>query len=906
MGSDMMRKDTTVGDDVYPFRFSIITAVYNVEPYIEECIRSIVEQNIGFEETVQLILVDDGSEDRSGEICDLYAQQYPNNIIVVHKENGGVSSARNAGIELAKGRYINFCDPDDKLSPNTLQNVYNFFEKNDAYTDIVSIPIYTFGTSTGAHLLNDKFSKGTRLIYLEKECNCMQLSSASAFFKSDVIKNMRFDTELAIAEDAELIMRILIEKPCLGVVTNCRYQYRRYATSALANSVQNKKWYNDSLLHFSLSVLERAEQKYGYIPRFVQNTVLYDLRWKLQNKNAVKVLSEEELETYKHLLKQVIAKIDEDVWIAQKSISNDLKLYFLAQRYGTEEFILYKNNDIYYGRDYHLYYKFCRNTVELNFLNVSEHTVSVSLRQIVLNLGTGVREIYLSVNDQKVQPLKTEQIPHNRFLNDPVSDCYICEFEIPTELLTQHKNQIAVHTVVADTDIVSWNLLPGFQFPVTKRFKNSYYEKNGFVFTLRNNRLWIEQVNQKQLHGYEKRYLAELKKVGGIGVKKALIARRMCRFFKRFFKKEIWILSDRLNKAGDNGEALFRYLEETDFSQANYYYAINKGDDYQRLKPLGNVIDHSSWKYKLLFLMCSKVISSHADDVVTNPFGYYAYLYQDILKEKDFIFLQHGVTKDDLSDWLNRYQKNIKGFVCAAKPEYDSIIQTQAYHYTEKQVWLTGFPRFDRLYHDEKKYITIMPTWRRSLMDHMDRTTGIWMESDSFRNSEYYRFYNSLINDKRLLDAAKQYGYTICYMPHPNILTGENAFEQHPDVRFFTIHDEYRDVYAHSNLIVTDYSSAVFDFAYLHKPVVYTQFDKDEFFSGSHVYTKGYFDYERDGFGEVTYDLDSTVNLLIDYMQNGCVLKDKYRERIDNFFAFNDQNNCKRILDKILEMQSES
>ena len=78
----------------YKYKFSIVTAVYNVEDYVAETIESIIKQDIGFE-NIQLILVDDGSPDGSGAICDEYAKKYPDNITVVHKENGGVSSARN-------------------------------------------------------------------------------------------------------------------------------------------------------------------------------------------------------------------------------------------------------------------------------------------------------------------------------------------------------------------------------------------------------------------------------------------------------------------------------------------------------------------------------------------------------------------------------------------------------------------------------------------------------------------------------------------------------------------------------------------------------------------------------------------------------------------------------------------
>ena len=68
------------------------------------------------------------------------------------------------------------------------------------------------------------------------------------------------------------------------------------------------------------------------------------------------------------------------------------------------------------------------------------------------------------------------------------------------------------------------------------------------------------------------------------------------------------------------------------------------------------------------------------------------------------------------------------------------------------------------------------------------------------------------------------------------------------------------------------------------------------------MYIKGYFDVERNGFGEVVYDLEHTIDLIIEYAKGGCVLKDKYRERIDTFFAFNDQNNCQRVLERIMKM----
>ncbi|MBQ9768791.1 MAG: glycosyltransferase, partial [Clostridia bacterium] len=98
----------------YKYKFSIVMPVYNVSEFIEYAVDSVIAQSIGFN-NVQLILVDDGSTDNSGELCDRYKACYPENVFVIHKENGGLSTARNAGLLQAEGKYVNFMDPDDHI-----------------------------------------------------------------------------------------------------------------------------------------------------------------------------------------------------------------------------------------------------------------------------------------------------------------------------------------------------------------------------------------------------------------------------------------------------------------------------------------------------------------------------------------------------------------------------------------------------------------------------------------------------------------------------------------------------------------------------------------------------------------------------------------------------------------------
>ena len=169
-----------------------------------------------------------------------------------------------------------------------------------------------------------------------------------------------------------------------------------------------------------------------------------------------------------------------------------------------------------------------------------------------------------------------------------------------------------------------------------------------------------------------------------------------------------------------------------------------------------------------------------------------------------------------------------------------------------------------------------------------------------FKSSDYCRFYRDLANHPLLKKNAEKYGYQLQFKVHPSFLPHIEKFGFGEHIKLLQEDVSYREIYAQSALCVTDYSSAVFDFAYLRKPVLYTQFDRERFFA-DHGYSVGYFDYERDGFGEVEYDLESTVNRIIEYIKDDCKLKEKYRQRIEGFFAFNDRNNCQRIYEKICE-----
>ena len=117
---------------------SVIVPIYNTKPFLRDCVKSIQAQSGDFAEPYEILLVDDGATDGSGELCDEMAAQ-DERIRVIHQENQGLSAARNAGIDAAQGRYYAFVDSDDILRPGYLQTLFDACEKHDAYMAICAV-----------------------------------------------------------------------------------------------------------------------------------------------------------------------------------------------------------------------------------------------------------------------------------------------------------------------------------------------------------------------------------------------------------------------------------------------------------------------------------------------------------------------------------------------------------------------------------------------------------------------------------------------------------------------------------------------------------------------------------------------------------------------------------------------
>lgn len=882
---------------MYSYNFSIIMAVYNVEKYLEEAIDSVVKQSLLFEKHVQLILVNDGSLDDSETVCLKYKEKYPNNIIYIKKENGGVSSARNEGLKHVDGKYVNFLDPDDKLSETTFQEVLVFFEKHHDEIDVVSIPMVFFEAAKGHHILNNKFDNNSRIINLLEEHDKIQLSASSAFIKTEELNNYYFNEDMKYAEDAELLNRIMLNKCALGVVANVRYFYRKRfdESSAIQNGAAKYEWYSQYLDTFSTRIIQYSLIKKGFVPKYIQYMVMYDIQWRLNTDMFDKVLDRQEQVIFKEKLTNILNYIDDDIILAQRNLNIHRKIFALSLKRLRERqkspWLLFLKDDILFGPNINLIHSLKEQSITIDIMKIVG-----SMLIIEGNFGSLLHkddiEIIAKVEGEMFSVERVKRPTNILYsLGEIVKDYY--GFKVKLPLVHKKKVQYVQFLIKFQEYKIPVKLMFNRNSKINPEIDDSYYSHDKFIVSYSNNELIIVKNKFMSKLKKEIRVLRSLFSSRGIGAKKAILARTIYHMVNFFYRnRTIWIMLDRLEKADDNAEHFFKYCIEQKDKVKKYFVLDKNSKDFKRLKKIGPVVAYGSYKHKLLHLLSDKIISSHANEYVYNPFFTLEKYYRDLMNY-DYVFLQHGITKDDLSNWLNKYNKNINLFITAARLEYNSIIEGN-YNYTKDEVRLTGFPRYDNLINNDKKQILIMPTWRRSIVNHLDPQTGVIPYNEEFKKSKYFKMYNRLINDKLLLSKAKEKGYKIVFVPHPNIAQQLSDFDKNDEVLFPDYYKSYQTFFNECSMLVTDYSSVAFDVAYLKKPIVYFQFDEN------HI-DEGYFEYKSMGFGEVCTDYETLLQSLIRIIDRDCKMEDMYIERVENFYGYTDSNNCKRVYKEIID-----
>lgn len=370
-------------------------------------------------------------------------------------------------------------------------------------------------------------------------------------------------------------------------------------------------------------------------------------------------------------------------------------------------------------------------------------------------------------------------------------------------------------------------------------------------------------------------------------------------FYKNNKKyKNLWLICERGTEAKDNGYWMFKYIREN-HPEVNVHYLIDKKfkKDYDKVNIYNNIIQYNSFEHKIAFILAQKVISPYTGFI--EPWSYKLYkMILDRCNKTKYIFLQHGVTYNDVSDFLSKKAIQVDKFITATSEEFNAISNNDKYGYYENEVVQTGFPRFDNLHNQEpKKQILLMPTWRKEL------TVPSYIKSSEskdelFLKSEYYKKFNSLINNEKLGKILNDNGYKLVFYPHYELQRYLRYFNVTSKNIIIADKEKYdvQQLLMDSKLLITDYSSIFFDFAYMKKPLIHYCFDH------LNHYKAGYFDFRKNGFGQVVSNEDEVINLINKYISNDFKIDEVYESRLNKTFNIRDNKNCERVFKEIIKL----
>ncbi|MCL2316111.1 MAG: CDP-glycerol glycerophosphotransferase family protein [Actinomycetia bacterium] len=849
-------REGTVGDGPL---FSLIVAVCDVERYLPDFIASVDRQRFDLRR-VEVIAVDDGSTDGSLRLLRAWQARRPGLVQVLTKENGGQASARNLALPLARGRWVGFPDPDDVLAGDYLAKTAKALAAcPGGPPDIVHVPMLMWdearGVRSDTHPRRERF-RHRGVVDLVDHPECFPGSASAAFLPRAALAGLTFNERLRPNfEDGDFCARHLLNhaRPRVLHVNGTWYHYRKRAdlSSSLQTQALDPRRFLVVPREGYLALLTDAERLHGRPPTWLQDLILYEIGGFLRADQRV---SESASAAQGEVGAAFLATLGEIAGHLEPSAIETFPVYPWPAEW--RDLLMYAAPGLdhvtpYVWRDH-----------------VDRGTGEVRLRLRYC----GSRQPTVVLGDDQGRPLdvRARKVRSIVYFGQP-----------------------AMHELI-------WWVRPGAglrvrrdgtDWPVRDREPERGRDRAPRSAALLGS---LRRTSGKVLRKRPGlRALAGMARALAVGVASAPYVRLP---WVRARYAGAWTFMDWLSDANDNGEMLFRHVREHRLD-LNAWFVLQKDtpdwaglarDHGDRLVPLGSL----AWAG--LRRLNETFVTSQLTRDITEPPG----LRHLGVAAPRLVFLQHGVIRDDISRWLNT--KPIDLCLASTPAEAASLTDDGTpYVLSTRDVALTGLPRFDRLWRLGQAYppgrrdlVVIAPTWRASLVTRGDGV-GRHEPLDDFAGSPFARAWLALLRDDRLAVALREAGVRIGLLPHPNLKAAWAGVDlPHVEVLDF-VGENAGLAFARAAVFVTDYSSMAFSSAYLGRPVVYYQFDRDDYFRGGNVSRPGYFDFARDGFGPVVTSAEIAVDAILGLLAE---TPQVYAERMDRAFAWRDGHNCERAL----------
>lgn len=884
-----------------------------MQPYLAETLDSIIKQTIGFESNIQIILVDDGSTDGSGDICQTYVNDYPENIVYIRQENAGVSTARNTGLSKALGRYVHFLDPDDVISLGAYSRALSLFDKHNEKIDLAALRVEFFDGRLGEHPLNHKFKRGTRIIDLDTEPDAVVLHVSSCMIRRESIKAI-FDTGIKISEDMKFLVELVMRKRSYGVIADATYYYRkrRISSSAIDTSKNDKSYYDvtpKKVYEYLLNKYDKVKGEHGSHP-YVQYAIAYDLQWRLRQTDQ-HALTQAEERSYVGTIKNVARRIDDEVLFHQREFTVSQLLYLSRTKYGSK----------------------LPDGVQAELekrARVSKPAVIVELVSILpgrrmriegrIPNASALHDITVSTKSGFKQELRYADVPlyRNKFLSDTISEGYVFSVDVPVDgagdsvVFTNHGNKLTLvmgqrsriphvrfgYKKLYDTLVL--NMKEALTVSKYTLARHAFFELRWLV------RILVAVEAMQSLRGIvmmkRSTYKRSIRMIDVFGLIRSPL-RRLARnvvvisyrLLYRFVRprRPVWIFSDRPFCVGDSAEVMYRYVRGVSDQPVDARFIVPEDGDRGHFGNLASgLMSEHGMRYRLLFLRSSKIITTRLDDLATNPFGDKSEFLCDLFGY-DHVFMQSGIVQDKLSIQQHLFSKNVQLFVTPTDQDKPSFLNG-GLAYPEQQI-MCGLPRFDLLENKPKKKIIFAHESDCDLTSTgaslNDQPQGSVIDSGDSRS-----LLRDAINDKRLSEVMRKHGYTgeLHLQASSDILPED--FSSVQQIKIINTPYDHLRTSSEGNVLVTDCSCAILDFDYLKKPVVFMQPGRSEQYSASSV---------DDRTGRrilLTKSADAIVKEIVELIENDSTTEKAHSSRMHEQAKC---NNSKRVYAAVAELEKQ-
>lgn len=862
---------------------SVIIPVYNCEKYIDACFESLKNQTIGFSD-IQIVLINDGSKDDSDNICSRLNSEY-NNVTYFSKENGGVSTARNAGLDLSEGKYILFLDCDDTISLNSLADIYDYFEIHYEDIDVVTYSI-DYLNEKGEVSTHKRFNilTHTGIYDLNNDFNILQTTMNICIKNVEKVNRIYFDESLTLGEDQFFIFSWLMKKKRLGFVKEAVYTYFRHSDSA-SSSFNNPYYCFDQFIHF-LDRLVNFNGNIENVEPIAQALIVYNFGWRITSDMLVshvnKDIEDEQTETVKRYIKYVDNSI-----ICNSIYIDDYHIeYFM--RLKDERYNVMINKNTYTINDgKNLWFSqpllivFDTFKIKNNILSFSGYT-----KNSVLTYND-IKLFYLDYNNNRID-IELSESSFSYYKSKTCTNSF-GRFECNIEL--KEKNVFFFRIEIGDKVIT-----PALYFSnkcAISREKNIIAISDYIVNYSNESRcLFIDKAGKDKLLEVKKETDKLILKYS----KAAYIYRLLASQFNN--KHEIWLYSDREGIV-DNGYYQFVHDFEKNDGIERFYIVDGKLDENKlfSFKQRRHLVKFKSLKHKILFLNCSKILSSFNSISIISPFDFVPLKWYSDITKYEVIYLQHGILHARIPLLYTKEKANADKIVISSMFEKNNFMNI--YHFSENDLIMSGMPLFDKIDIDKKpkNRILFSPSWRQNLIgEYKDNKRNLTV--DAFLNSSFFKEINEFLNSNELDEFLEKYNLELDYKNHPIFKDYDYLFSSKSKrVHITQNKSDFQDYLA----MITDYSSIVFDFVYIDRPILYFVPDYDQFKAGiTHSYSILDLPLEE-GFGDISLNSDDLLNNIKELAENNFIPKEKYSKRMKEFFNERDKNHSERLYKALIE-----